>query len=249
MTWALASAGMPEEFAATGASMARRGPRTAEYVAVLRHLWTQDTSEFSGEFYSVPRGRMAPRPVQQDGPPVLLGGMARPALERIGRIADGWLTSSRTDLSKIGEGIGVVREAAAAAGRDPAALRVICRGVVRAGAEVQAADGSGRLLLSAALTRSARTLRGFQNGASRRFSMTSTGIPRWRAGHRSGGGGRQGERTARRASARLARGQRVMADSGSPSSGSTATPLRIGTPSAARTMATGLPSSWRIRTL
>ena len=33
--------------------------------------------------------------------------MARPALERIGRIADGWLTSSRTDLSRIGEGIGV----------------------------------------------------------------------------------------------------------------------------------------------
>jgi alkanesulfonate monooxygenase SsuD/methylene tetrahydromethanopterin reductase-like flavin-dependent oxidoreductase (luciferase family) len=139
---------MPEEFAATGASMARRGPRTTEYVAVLRHLWTQDPSEFSGEFYSVPRGRMAPKPVQPGGPPVLLGGMARPALERIGRIADGWLTSSRTDLSRIGEGIGVVREAAAAAGRDPAALRVICRGVVRAGAEVQAEDGSGRLLLS-----------------------------------------------------------------------------------------------------
>jgi probable F420-dependent oxidoreductase len=139
---------MPEEFALTGASMARRGARTDEYVAVLRNLWTQDVSEFSGEFYSVPRGRMAPKPVQPGGPPVLLGGMARPALERIGRIADGWLTSSRTDLSKISEGIGVVREAAEAAGRDPAALRIICRGVVRAGAEVRAADGGGRLLLS-----------------------------------------------------------------------------------------------------
>ena len=138
---------MPEEFAATGASMARRGARTDEYVAVLRNLWTQDVSEFSGEFYSVPRGRMAPKPVQPGGPPVLLGGMARPALERIGRIADGWLTSSRTDLSKISEGIGVVREAAEAAGRDPDALRIICRGVVRAGAEVRAPDG-GRLLLS-----------------------------------------------------------------------------------------------------
>ena len=139
---------MPEEFAATGASMARRGARTAEYVAVLRNLWTQDVSEFSGEFYSVPRGRMAPKPVQPGGPPVLLGGMARPALERIGRIADGWLTSSRTDLSKISEGIGIVREAAEEAGRDPAAIRIICRGVVRAGAEVRAADGGGRLLLS-----------------------------------------------------------------------------------------------------
>src|SRR6266571_296217 len=127
---------------------ARRGARTAEYVAVLRNLWTQEVSEFSGEFYRVPRGRMAPRPVQPGGPPVLLGGMARPALQRIGRIADGWLTSSRTDLSRIGDGIGVVRESAAAAGRDPATLRIICRGVVRAGAPVTTPGGSGRLLLS-----------------------------------------------------------------------------------------------------
>ncbi len=139
---------MPEEFTATGADMARRGARTAEYVAVLRNLWTQEVSEFSGEFYRVPRGRMAPRPVQPGGPPVLLGGMARPALQRIGRIADGWLTSSRTDLSRIGDGIGVVRESAAAAGRDPSTLRIVCRGVVRAGAPMQAPDGGGRLLLS-----------------------------------------------------------------------------------------------------
>jgi len=139
---------MPEEFTATGGEMARRSARAAEYVSVLRHLWTQDVSEFSGEFYRLPRGRMAPRPVQPGGPPVLLGGMARPALQRIGRIADGWLTSSRTDLSRIGDGIGVVRESAEAAGRDPATLRIICRGVVRAGAPVPGPDGSGRRLLS-----------------------------------------------------------------------------------------------------
>src|SRR6266571_2070752 len=138
---------MPEEFAATGADMARRGARTAEYVSVLRNLWTRDISEFSGEFFCVPRGRMAPKPVQPGGPPVLLGGMARPALERIGRIADGWLTSSRTDLSRIGDGIAVVRASAEAARRDPDSLRIICRGVVRAGAPVTT-PGGGRLLLS-----------------------------------------------------------------------------------------------------
>jgi probable F420-dependent oxidoreductase len=138
---------MPEEFALTGASMPRRGARTAEYVEVLRNLWADGVSEHRGEFYTVPRGVMAPKPVQPGGPPVLLGGMARPALERTGRIADGWLTSSRTDLSRISDGIGVVRAAAAAAGRDPGLLRIICRGVVRAGAEAQGPDGS-RLPLS-----------------------------------------------------------------------------------------------------
>jgi probable F420-dependent oxidoreductase len=138
---------MPEEFALTGADMARRGPRTAEYVQVLRALWTGAVAAYDGEFYHVPAGTQAPAPVQPGGPPILLGGMARPALERIGRIADGWVTSSRTDLARIVELIAVVKESAAAAGRDPDAMRVVCRGVVRAGAPVPGADGE-RLLLS-----------------------------------------------------------------------------------------------------
>ena len=41
---------------------------------------------------------------------------------------------------------GVIREAAAAAGRDPDAVRIVCRGVVQAGAEAKGPDGSRRLL-------------------------------------------------------------------------------------------------------
>jgi probable F420-dependent oxidoreductase len=139
---------MPQEFAATGASMARRGARAAEYVTVLRTLWAGGVSEFAGEFYQVPRSTAAPVPVQPGGPPVLLGGLARPALERAGRIADGWVTSSRTDLSRIAEGVGVIRAAASGAGRDPDAVRIVCRGVVRAGAQAPNPAGDGRLLLS-----------------------------------------------------------------------------------------------------
>ncbi len=139
---------MPQEFAATGASMARRGARATEYLAVLRTLWAGGMSEFHGEFYEIPRGTVAPVPVQPGGPPVLLGGVARPALERAGRIADGWVTSSRTDLSRIAEGVGVIRAAASQAGRDPDAVRIVCRGVVRFGAEAPLPEGNGRMLLS-----------------------------------------------------------------------------------------------------
>jgi probable F420-dependent oxidoreductase len=138
---------MPEEFALTGADMARRGARTAEYVQVLRRLWAGDGAAFRGEFYQVPAGVQAPSPVQPGGPPVLLGGMARAALERIGRIGDGWVTSSRTDLSRIGALVDVVRGSAEAAGRDPDAVRVVCRGVVRAGQPVTGPDGQ-RMRLS-----------------------------------------------------------------------------------------------------
>jgi probable F420-dependent oxidoreductase len=137
---------MPEEFAAAGASTARRGARTEEFLAVLRTLWTDEVSSFSGEFYEIPPGRQDPRPVQKPGPPVLLGGMSRPAMERAGRIADGWITSSRADLSKISEAVAVIRDAASAAGRDPDAARIICRGVVMAGPEAKGPDGGRRLL-------------------------------------------------------------------------------------------------------
>lgn len=138
---------MPEEFALTGADMAGRGARAAEYIQVLRALWAGGDRAFDGRFYQVPAGTQAPPPVQAGGPPILLGGLARPALERVGRIADGWVTSSRTDLSKVGHLIGVIKEAAATAGRDPEALRFICRGVVRAGEPVTGHDGQ-RVLLS-----------------------------------------------------------------------------------------------------
>ena len=141
---------MPEEFAVSGTSTARRGARTEEYLAVLRTLWADEVSSFSGEFYTIPAGRQDPRPVQRHwlgaGPPVLLGGMSRPAMERAGRLADGWITSSRADLSKISEAVSVITDAAAAAGRDPAAMRIICRGVVLAGAESPGPDGGRRLL-------------------------------------------------------------------------------------------------------
>jgi probable F420-dependent oxidoreductase len=138
---------LPEEFALTGADMARRGARAAEYVQVLRTLWAGGDGSFEGSFYQVPAGTQAPPPVQAGGPPVLLGGLARPALERVGRIADGWITSSRTDLARVDHLIAIIKESAAAAGRDPESLRFICRGVVRAGAPVTGPDGQ-RLLLS-----------------------------------------------------------------------------------------------------
>ena len=114
----------------------------------MRRLWAGEVAEFHGEHYTIPAGWVAPVPVQRPGPPVLLGGMAPRALQRVGRLADGWVTSSRTDLSRIGELIAVVRQAAEEAGRDPAQIRVICRGVVRWGAPVTVPEGGGRVPLS-----------------------------------------------------------------------------------------------------
>ncbi|WP_189334378.1 TIGR03619 family F420-dependent LLM class oxidoreductase [Actinoplanes ianthinogenes] len=120
------------EFVATGSDPHPRGRRTEEYLAVLRTLFADDVSAFDGEFYRVPPSRMLPRPVQPGGPPILLGGSAEVALRRAGRIAAGWVSSSRTSLAEIEHGARVVREAAAEAGKDPSSVRVVVRAVMNA---------------------------------------------------------------------------------------------------------------------
>lgn len=140
----------PVEFAATGAAHERRGARAEEYLAVLRALWAPGTARFDGRYYTVPPSRMDPKPVQRPAPPILLGGAAPAALRRAGRLADGWISRSATDLTRIGESVAQVRAAAEAAGRDPAAVRVVARGVTRpdpAGKGTAGPDGA-RLPLS-----------------------------------------------------------------------------------------------------
>jgi alkanesulfonate monooxygenase SsuD/methylene tetrahydromethanopterin reductase-like flavin-dependent oxidoreductase (luciferase family) len=84
--------------------------------------------------------------VQRPGPPVLFGGMSEAAMERAGRVGDGWVTASNADLSKIAEFAKVVQNAATGAGRGPA--RIVCRGVVRPGKPTVSKRTGRRLLLS-----------------------------------------------------------------------------------------------------
>jgi probable F420-dependent oxidoreductase len=122
----------PDEFAAAGVPMDRRGARAEDFVACLRAIWSPEALvEHHGEFYDVPRGKVDPKPMQQPHPPILLGGSAEPALQRVGRIADGWISASRFDAAKVPAAIQTIRTSATAAGRDSAGLRFIIRGSVK----------------------------------------------------------------------------------------------------------------------
>ena len=120
---------LPLEYAAAGVPFTRRGARMDEYLRCLLALWTQDPVEFAGEFYTVPRSHTGLRTVQRPHPPLLLGGAAPAALRRAGRLAQGWISSSRQDLTRIGESVALVREGAREAGRDPETVRILVRGL------------------------------------------------------------------------------------------------------------------------
>ena len=124
-----------DEFTAANVPMERRGARAEDFIACLRAIWTQDPVEYHGEFYAVPRSSVAPRSIQQPHPPLLLGGSAEPALRRAGRLADGWISASRFNAADVPGAVETIRAAAADAGRDPEAVRIIIRGSVRVRAE------------------------------------------------------------------------------------------------------------------
>jgi len=121
----------PEEFAAVGAPYDQRGARAEDFLRALEAIWTDDVVDYHGEYYRVPRSRVDPKPRQVPHPPILMGGAAPAALRRAGRLTGGWISSSQADLSRIDESIAIVQEAAVQAERDPAALRFVCRGVVK----------------------------------------------------------------------------------------------------------------------
>jgi probable F420-dependent oxidoreductase len=117
---------LPEEFTASGVPYGRRGARGEEFIDVLRTLWTDEVTEYDGEFYRLPPVHLDPKPDPM--PSILLGGSAEVALRRAGRLADGWVSSSREDLAGVEDRIYIVKEAARAAGRDPDSVRIVCRG-------------------------------------------------------------------------------------------------------------------------
>lgn len=121
-----------EEFEALGADYRSRGAVLDEWLDIARRCWTGTVEPFEGRFYRLPEAIYCrPTPVRR--PPVLIGGMSRHALERAGRVADGWLAQYALDelsASSLGEGVAAIREAALKARRPESELegfRIVVR--------------------------------------------------------------------------------------------------------------------------
>ena len=72
-----------------------RGERFEEQIILLRKLWTQELVTFKGQWHHIPDAGLNPLPVQQPIP-LWFGGHADPVLQRVAKLADGWLPNYRT---------------------------------------------------------------------------------------------------------------------------------------------------------
>ncbi len=123
----IGSGWLVEEFEALGVNPKTRGRMTDEYLAAMRHLWTNvEPTSFEGEFVNFTDVQLATRPFTPGGPPILIGGNSPAALRRTATIADGWLAFDLTP-EEVREGADRIRSQASVAGRDPAAIMIAVR--------------------------------------------------------------------------------------------------------------------------
>ena len=82
----------PKEYEACGVPLNERGARLSESLTIMRKLWSGEPVSHAGKFFNFEGVKMQPPPRQPGGPPIWCGGRADPALRRIGRMTDGWMS-------------------------------------------------------------------------------------------------------------------------------------------------------------
>jgi alkanesulfonate monooxygenase SsuD/methylene tetrahydromethanopterin reductase-like flavin-dependent oxidoreductase (luciferase family) len=113
------------EYQALGENFRNRAARMEEQIAILRELWTQPVVTFYGRWHRIEEAGIKPLPTQRPIP-IWIGATADAGIERAGRIADGWFPQ-RASNDQARAQVERLRQAAAAAGRQPEALGVEAR--------------------------------------------------------------------------------------------------------------------------
>jgi alkanesulfonate monooxygenase SsuD/methylene tetrahydromethanopterin reductase-like flavin-dependent oxidoreductase (luciferase family) len=100
------------EFDTFGRKLSHRPSLLEEGVEIIRQAWTGEPVTFSGKRFKVDGVRITPTP--EHTPPILIGGLAEPAIKRVAAIGDGYLCTVNNDLA-----LGYF-DALRQAGKDPA---------------------------------------------------------------------------------------------------------------------------------
>jgi probable F420-dependent oxidoreductase len=141
-----------EESDLFGVDFPHRWTQTAEIVAAIRKLWTEDQSSFEGKYVKFPAVKSFPKPAQKSGPPVLIGSLDKNALKRVAKWADGWCPI-QLNAAQLKTRVEELKRECAAVGRNFAQLDITIMGGIRGDrAQVQdglqefAAAGAGRFV-------------------------------------------------------------------------------------------------------
>jgi alkanesulfonate monooxygenase SsuD/methylene tetrahydromethanopterin reductase-like flavin-dependent oxidoreductase (luciferase family) len=98
-----------------------RGHRIEEQIRLLRALWSEPLVNLEGKYERVAHLGIEPRPGREI--PIWMGGSAPAVLDRVGRLADGWVGDA-PNSAEFSSRLERIRAAAREAARDAAKLGV-----------------------------------------------------------------------------------------------------------------------------
>ncbi len=107
------------EYDALEESFTNRGKRMDEAIRLMRSYWSDSQIDFDGQFYTSTAMAMEPKPDQDGGPPVWIGGGSQAALRRVAELGDGWMGSALIDDDAIASALASIRQHAESFDRDP----------------------------------------------------------------------------------------------------------------------------------
>lgn len=88
-TLGLGNGYMQREFETFDSPRRQRAKRVEETIDICRRAWTRESFSYDGDLFSYDDLRVEPKPVQEGGPPIHLGGTSEPAIRRSARKCDG----------------------------------------------------------------------------------------------------------------------------------------------------------------
>ncbi|MBI4280265.1 MAG: LLM class flavin-dependent oxidoreductase [Armatimonadetes bacterium] len=151
-----AGARFAKEYATLGVDPRQRVRRLEEGIEAMRLLWSQENASYHGRFVNFDEVTLEPRPVQRPAPPIWIASNPRRVkagpevihrmFDRVGRLADGWMTAAVTPR-EFAEDWAQVQAAARRHGRDPAAMESAIHHMVNIGDDAEAAYQEGKRFL------------------------------------------------------------------------------------------------------
>lgn len=114
------------EYVGLGEEFGNRGKRLEEQIELLRRLWIEPVVDFNGRWHRVPEAGINPLPVQRPIPIWIGGGLDERVLDRIGRMADGWMPQLPPD-DRVRQASERIHASAQQAGRDPKSIGIEAR--------------------------------------------------------------------------------------------------------------------------
>ena len=126
LDWGIGAGWYENEYRAYGFDFPKPKDRIgmlSEAVQVVRSMWTEAETTFSGEYYDIKRAQCDPKPLQQPTPPIWIGGSGEQLTLRV--------VAKYADCSNFGgppetwaHKRDVLRQHCAAVGRDPDTIRM-----------------------------------------------------------------------------------------------------------------------------